>query len=173
LKQGAVYSIGHGIRKIEDFIFLLKKYNIQYLVDVRSIPYSRFNPQYRQPALKKLLEQAGINYIFMGNELGGRPKDASCYDENGKVSYAKIKEHLFFKQGIERLIKASEQGIPLAMMCSESKPEECHRSKLIAPALEKENIVVIHIDEKGELEDQNTVLKKMKGKSKNPGLFPG
>jgi uncharacterized protein (DUF488 family) len=152
-----LYSIGHGIRKIEDFIFLLQKYGIKFLVDVRSIPYSRFNPQYRQATLKKHLEDAEIAYVFMGDELGGRPKDETCYDKDGKVDYSKIRTSDFFKTGIQRLITAYKKEISLAMMCSESKPQECHRSRLITPSLEKLGVPVLHISEKGELKTQEEI----------------
>jgi uncharacterized protein (DUF488 family) len=172
LKEDPLYSIGHGTRKIEDFIFLLHKYQIQYLADVRSIPYSRFNPQYRQHTFKKHLEDAGITYRFMGDELGGRPKDESCYDADGKVNYEKIKTKDFFKNGIEKLTQVHEKKIPMAMMCSESKPEECHRSKLITPELIIRCIPVLHIDEKGELRDQQEVIARLAKKKGSPGLFP-
>lgn len=69
-----IKTIGHGSRKIEDFITLLLQNQIETLIDVRTIPYSRFHTQFRQLNLKSSLEKAGINYIFLGNELGGRPK---------------------------------------------------------------------------------------------------
>ena len=82
-----IYTIGHGNRKSEDFLTLLKHYEIQYLIDVRSQPYSKFNPQYNQNELKFFLERNNIKYIFMGDSIGGRPDDKSCYDFEGKVDY--------------------------------------------------------------------------------------
>ena len=149
-----LYTIGHGVRKAEVFLELLQRYNIECLVDVRSVPYSRFNPQYRQPALKSFLEENGITYVFMGDTLGGRPKDPSCYHENGKADYAAISGKPFFHEGIERLKEAWSENIVLAIMCSESKPSECHRKHLIANVIREEGIKVVHIDEKGQLKSE-------------------
>jgi uncharacterized protein (DUF488 family) len=83
----------------------------------------------------------------MGQELGGLPThDTSCFTNDGKVDYDKLKEKDFFKQGLQRLINANNQGVKVCIMCSESKPEECHRSKLIGIELqEKYGIVIQHI----------------------------
>src|ERR1700692_4202888 len=85
-----IYTIGYGNRSIEEFIQLLQAYNIQYLVDIRSQPYSRFSPDFSQKALQQHLKQHNIGYIFMGKELGGRPKDSSAYKEDGKIDYEKL-----------------------------------------------------------------------------------
>jgi uncharacterized protein (DUF488 family) len=82
-----LYSIGHGNRKPEDFLTLLKDFGIEYLIDIRSQPYSKFNPQFNQNDLKFFLERNGIIYVFMGDTIGGRPTDTSCYDKEGKVDY--------------------------------------------------------------------------------------
>lgn len=68
-----IYTIGYGNRSIEEFIDLLQKYHIQYLADIRSRPYSKFNPDFSQAALEKRLKLHTITYIFMGDTLGGRP----------------------------------------------------------------------------------------------------
>ncbi|WP_240348009.1 DUF488 domain-containing protein [Longitalea arenae] len=155
-----LYTIGHGRRKSDDFLALLKEYGIEYLVDVRSQPFSRFNPQYNQNALKRFLEEHAITYVFMGDELGGRPKDASCYS-HGKIDYEKVKEKDFFKKGINRLKTAYNKNIRLAIMCSESKPGECHRARLIGRYLANDLINVHHIDESGSIKDQATVMSEL------------
>ena len=139
-----IYTIGHGNRKSEDFLTLLKHYEIQYLIDVRSQPYSKFNPQYNQNELKFFLERNNIKYIFMGDSIGGRPDDKSCYDFEGKVDYEIVKTKDFFKNGIERLKTAYEKDFNVVIMCSESKPCECHRSKLIGKVLNTDKIILKH-----------------------------
>lgn len=146
--QVPVFTIGHSNRKAEVFTRLLKDRQIDYLVDVRSKPYSRFNPQFNKHRLEKELADNNIKYVFMGDLLGGRPEDASCYD-NGKIDYVKVAEKDFFKEGIHRLKKAYTQNLRLAIMCSEGKPQECHRTHLIARSLCREGLTVVHIDEKG------------------------
>ena len=161
MEKTPLYTIGHGNRKLEDFLFILKDFKIDYLIDVRSMPYSKFNPQYNQNELKSILETHGITYVFMGETIGGRPKDASCYDHQGKVDYEVVKTKEFFLQGLERLKTAYKKDINLVLMCSESKPCECHRSKLIGRVLDIDKIVLKHIDEKGRLKDQKTVINEL------------
>jgi uncharacterized protein (DUF488 family) len=156
-----LYTIGHGNRQPEDFLLLLKGFGIEYLIDVRSQPYSKFNPKFNQKELKYFLEQNDIKYVFMGESIGGRPKDRTCYDAEGKVNYEVVQTKNFFREGLERLKTAYAKDINVAIMCSESKPCECHRSKLIGRALNVENIVLEHIDEHGKLKDQATVINEL------------
>ncbi|HEX9826935.1 MAG TPA: DUF488 domain-containing protein [Flavobacteriaceae bacterium] len=159
-----IYSIGHGNKKFEDFLNELNSFNVKYLIDVRTSPYSKYNPQYNLELLKNQLEAANITYLYMGDKLGGLPSDRSCYVD-GKVNYDLIKDKEFFKQGLERLIKAYEKDINVAVMCSETKPEECHRSKLIGQELLKNNISILHIIEIAKSKDQLTVMNELtKGK---------
>lgn len=161
MEKKALYTIGHGNRKAEDFLTLLKDFGIEYLIDVRSQPYSKFNPQFNQNDLKFFLEKNNIRYIFMGDIIGGRPKDMSCYDNEGKVDYEKLKTKEFFLQGIDRLKNAYSKDINVVIMCSESKPCECHRTKLIGRVLSAENVFLKHIDENGKIKDQATVINEL------------
>ena len=161
MEKKPLYTIGHGSRKREDFLVLLKNYGIEYLVDVRSQPYSKFNPQFNQIELKFFLEKSGIKYVFMGDNIGGRPKDISCYDSEGKVDYEAVKTKDFFINGIDRLKMAYNKDINVVIMCSESKPCECHRSKLIGRVLNTDNIFLKHIDENGKIKDQATVINEL------------
>jgi uncharacterized protein (DUF488 family) len=156
-----LYTIGHGSRKSKDFLALLKFFHIEYLIDVRSQPYSKFYPHFNQNELKSFLERNGIRYVFMGEDIGGRPKDASCYDNEGKVDYEIMKTKEFFVNGIQRLKTAYYKDVNAAIMCSESKPCECHRSKLIGRVLSDENIILQHIDENGKVKDQATVINEL------------
>lgn len=169
--NNAIYTIGHGNRKKEDFLEALRSFSIQYLIDVRSQPYSKFNPQFNQNDLKYFLEQNGITYVFMGESIGGRPSDPSCYDSDGKVDYEKVKTKDFFKKGIERLKIAYIKGIPIVIMCSESKPSECHRSKLIGRVLSAEQIFLKHIDEKNKIKTQSEVINELNKGLSDTTLF--
>jgi len=163
MHSGTLYTIGHGRRQAEDFLALLKTFDIHYLVDVRSVPHSRFNPQYNQKTLKQFLESKGITYVFMGDQLGGRPQDAACYDSAGHINYQAVKKKEFFKEGLERLKTAHDKNVKIALMCSESKPQDCHRSRLIGIALSEEQVDVSHIDEKGTLKSQQEVMHLISG----------
>ncbi len=157
-----IYTIGYGSRSIAELIELLHAHKIDYLIDVRSAPYSRYKPEFSKAPLANTLEQHGIRYVFMGETLGGRPDDETCY-VNGKVDYEKVKVTESYQRGIERLRNAFSQQYALVLMCSEGKPEACHRCKLIGATLANENIAVLHIDENGEQLTQVQVIERLTG----------
>jgi uncharacterized protein (DUF488 family) len=152
-----IYTIGYGNRSIEEFIRLLQQYEMKFLVDIRSQPYSRYNPDFSKDALEKRLKQASIRYIFMGDTLGGRPRDDTVYFEDGRVDYEKVAGKDFYQKGISYLHTAWYKQLRIVLMCSEAKPQACHRSKLIGKTLHKQNIKVVHIDETGALKTQEQV----------------
>lgn len=165
MTESTIYSIGHGNKKIEDFIDELKLYDILYLLDIRSKPFSKWNPQFNRAALELELKNHGITYVFVGDKLGGLPDDRTCYDRDGKVVYDLIKEKDFFKDGLKRLISANDKQIRIAIMCSEAKPEACHRSKLIGQELLKKEISLNHIVTDKKIKSQETVMLELtKGK---------
>ncbi|HBG70059.1 MAG: hypothetical protein A2W93_09990 [Bacteroidetes bacterium GWF2_43_63] len=161
MKKNPIYTIGHGHRKQDEFLGLLKQFEIQYLIDVRSQPYSKFNPDFNQNEIKLFLEKNSVKYVYMGDTLGGMPKDLSCYTPKGIVDYEILKSKDFFLKGIDRLIIANDQDLKIVILCSESKPTECHRTKLIGRVLSEHEIAVVHIDEKGKLKDQITVINEL------------
>jgi uncharacterized protein (DUF488 family) len=127
---------------------------------VRSQPYSNYQPDYSREQLAHKLDSLNIKYVFMGDLLGGRPKDIDCYTD-GKVDYEKCQAKSFFKQGIDRVKDASRKGLRIVLMCSELKPQECHRSKLIGQVLEDEGFEIAHIDESGALMSQQGVIDRL------------
>ncbi|GAC1649507.1 MAG: DUF488 domain-containing protein [Ktedonobacteraceae bacterium] len=163
MEKFPIYTVGYGNRSIETFVALLKKYQIKYLVDVRSQPYSQYNQQFSKDLLEKYLGQHGIRYMFMGDTLGGRPKDESCYDEKRRVDYAKLSSKSFYQEGIDRLRTAWKKNLLVAIMCSEVKPSECHRGKLIGNTLNEQGITVAHIDEKENIKQQQEVNRLIVG----------
>jgi uncharacterized protein (DUF488 family) len=165
MSETTLFSIGHGNKEIEDFIAELKSFGIDYLLDIRSKPYSKWSPQFNQKSLEFELKKHGITYVFVGDSLGGLPDDSSCYDFDGRVVYDVIKEKDFFKDGLKRLMSANNKNIRLAIMCSESKPEECHRSKLIGQELLKKDISLKHIISDKVVKSQQMVMNELtKGK---------
>ena len=156
-----IYTIGYGSRSIEQFIEVLREHEVAYLIDVRSAPYSRYKPEFSKEALDAELGRHDIRYVFMGDTLGGRPDDENCYDLEGKVDYAKLKITERYLGGIQRLQSAFDQQQRVVLMCSEGKPEQCHRSKLIGESLEEQNIPVTHIDENDELRSHDEFIKQL------------
>lgn len=142
--KGNVYTIGYGGRTFEDVIKHLQKYEIQYLIDVRTTPFSRFQPEFSKEPLLHTLENHSIRYVFMGDLLGGKPEDDNCYTD-GKVDYEKCESKDFFKKGITRIKKAIAQGLNICILCSEGKPWMCHRSKLIGKVLSDDGIDIKHL----------------------------
>ena len=158
-----IFTIGYGSRSVDEFIQVLQEHEIAYLIDVRSAPYSRYKPEFSRERLDAELEQHGIRYVFMGDTLGGRPDGEDCYDVNGKVDYTKLKITERYLSGIKRLQGAFTQQQRVVLMCSEGKPEQCHRSKLIGESLEEQNIRVTHIDENDELQSHDEFIKELTG----------
>jgi len=154
-------TLGYGNRQLEDVLALLRTHDVRYLIDVRSVPYSRFNPVFSKDNLAAAVKKAGIRYVFMGDTLGGRPNDRSCYDEAGHVDYLACRESLDFKDGFGRLRSAFEQGAGAAIFCSELRPEHCHRTKLIGEVMAEMGVPVEHIDADGSLTSHGTVMERL------------
>ena len=140
-----LFTVGHSVYVIEDFIMLLQDNNINTIVDVRSTPYSKFAPQYNKEALKQYLKQNGICYIYMGDVLGARYEDKSLLFDSGKVNFKKVQETKNFQDGIARLERGIEKGYNISLMCSEKEAFDCHRFGLISEFLSKISISVNHI----------------------------
>ncbi len=157
-----IYTIGYGSRSITEFIEVLRQYEIVFLIDVRSVPYSRYKPEFSKKPLANELEQQGIRYVFMGDSLGGKPDDETCY-VNGMVDYEKVQNAEFYQRGIKRLHNAFLQQQCVALMCSEEKPEHCHRCKLISATLTTQDLPVIHIDENSEQMTQEQIIERITG----------
>lgn len=157
-----LHTIGYGARTLEELIATLKTHHIEYLLDVRSSPYSKFKPEFTREALELALKPHGIRYVFVGDTLGGQPRDPDCFTD-GKVDYEKVRQQPFFQAGLERLRKAHEHRLRAALMCSEGRPEQCHRSKMIGEALAAAGIPVAHIDEDGQLLTQTQVMDRLTG----------
>lgn len=149
--EGVIYTIGHSNHSIEHFIALLKQYGITAVADVRSAPYSRYNPQFNKETLSASLEKEGIKYVFLGKELGARSDDPLCY-ENGQVDFSRVAEREEFKSGLERVIRGS-QKYRIAIMCAEKEPLDCHRTILVCHNLKRHGVSIKHILPGGVLED--------------------
>ncbi len=157
-----IYTIGYGSRSITEFIEVLKQFHIAFLIDVRSVPYSGYKQEFSKEPLENEVQKHGIRYVFMGELLGGKPDDESCY-VNGMVDYEKVKQTEFFQQGIARIHSAFSQQQRVALMCSEGKPEHCHRCKLIGATLISEDLPVVHIDKNTELKTQEEIIERITG----------
>jgi len=155
-----IYTIGHSKHPLERFIALLQQHGVNAVADVRSTPYSRFNPQFNREKLQAALAGADIRYVFLGEELGARSKDPECYDPEGRVSYIKLAQTDLFRRGLERLLTGMREH-SIAIMCAEREPLECHRTLLVARELEKAGVPVGHILQDGSLEPHRQAMGRL------------
>ncbi len=162
-----VLTIGHSAHPIEAFVELLKRHAVNVLADVRSAPYSRFHPQFNREALATALEGAGIQYVFLGRELGARSDDPACY-ESGRVQYDRLERTDLFQQGLERVIRGAGR-YRVALMCAEKEPLDCHRTLLVARALVRRGVCVQHILPDGRLEEHANTLRRLLEKKGSEG----
>lgn len=159
-KKYLIFTIGHSNHSLEEFVALLQQHEITALVDVRSSPFSRFSPQFNKINLEQEMRKHHIKYVFLGRELGARPEDSSCYGENGKVQFGRLKDSALFQEGIERVMRGAQQHI-IALMCSEKDPLQCHRFLLVSRALIKHNVDVSHILATGNLEPHEKTIARL------------
>jgi uncharacterized protein (DUF488 family) len=143
----AVVTIGHSARTLETFIRLLQIYEMKQVVDVRTVPRSRHNPQFNRETLPHDLKDAGIGYLHMPG-LGGlrrpRPDSTNMGWRNASFrGFADYMETPEFENHLGKLVGLAQRK-RVALMCAEALPWRCHRS-LIADALEVRGIRVAHI----------------------------
>ena len=156
-----VLTIGHSTHSPEAFVALLRKHGVAAVADVRSAPYSRFNPQFNREGLEQDLIARGMTYVFLGRELGARSDDRSCY-ENGRVQYARLARTDLFRRGIDRVVAGANEH-RVALMCAEKEPLECHRTLLVARALAERGVLVGHILADGRLEAHEATIERLFG----------
>lgn len=157
--DGRVFTVGHSTHSLTDFIALLKMHGIEALADVRSSPYSRFTPHFNRESLRSALKGANIAYVFLGDELGARPKDPTVY-RGGRAEYELIANTELFKSGLRR-VQAGVRGHRVALMCAEKDPLECHRTLLVGDALERAGLRLTHIHSDGSLEENQPAMKRL------------
>ena len=166
-KKGAVLTIGHSNHPLATFLGLLERGRVTALADVRSAPYSRFNPQFNREALRSALAERGIRYVYLGSELGGRSDDPACY-EGGRIRYDRVARTDRFREGLARVMRGAAEH-RIALMCAEKEPLDCHRTLLVARALEERGMEVAHVLADGEVEPQAAAMERLLALS---GLSP-
>lgn len=154
-----LFTIGHSTHTVAEFLALLRQHGISAVGDVRSRPYSRQNPHFNREEMERFLRQAGIAYMFLGNELGARSQDPSCY-EQGRVRYDLLARTELFQRGLVRVREGMER-YRLALMCAEKEPLECHRTILVSRHLDTLGVEVRHILADGTIEPHAEALKRL------------
>ncbi len=164
-----LFTVGHSSLEFPQFIKLLKHARVELLADVRSRPHSSRFPQFSQPAFEKLIEAEGITYLFLGEELGGRPDDPDAYRSDGRVNYQARRKSYAFRAGMERLLKELEHRA-LALMCAEEDPLECHRFLMICPELVSLGIRAIHLRRDSRVETQEAAENRLLESNRLSGI---
>jgi uncharacterized protein (DUF488 family) len=154
-----VLTIGHSTHTLGHLVRLLNMNQINAVADIRSVPYSRLNPQFDRETFIESLKQARINYYYLGSTLGTRPQDPACY-KDGKVQFQLMAQNDLFRAELERISLGSVLQ-RIAIMCSEKEPLTCHRSVLIARELERMGLDVSHILEDGRVETQEATMARL------------
>ena len=157
--MSTVYTIGHSSHSFETFAGLLAGHAIEVVVDTRSSPYSKYAPQFAREVLQRDLTASGIKYIFLGEELGGRPRGDDFYDAAGRVLYGKRQSDAQFLAGIERLERGMER-FRVALMCGEEDPAHCHRRLLVGRVLVERGHELLHIRADGRIETEREVAQE-------------
>jgi uncharacterized protein (DUF488 family) len=169
--SGSLFTIGHSTHETQQFVALLRRHGVTALGDVRSRPYSRFNPQFNRETLQLSLDAEGIAYVFLGEELGARSDDPACY-EGGRVRYELLARTGPFLRGLDRICEGMKRH-RLALMCAEKDPLECHRTILVARHLAARGVGIEHILEDGRLESHERAVDRLLDRFKlgEPDLF--
>lgn len=147
MKEFYIYSIGHGAKSMQDIVDELIKYDIKYLIDVRSKPFSKYYPHFNKETLISFFQKRDdIKYSWWGETIGGMPPaEWNCYTSDRKIDYDKMALNPIFINGVDRIANANAKCLKTAIMCSESEPQMCHRSKLIGRMLQDRGVEMQHI----------------------------
>jgi uncharacterized protein (DUF488 family) len=146
-QEPRIYTIGHSTRTQGELIEILGKYRIAMLLDIRAIPYSRYNPQFNREAMMEVMPEAGIVYEHIAPLGGVRPSPEvmkgakSCSERSRGFATHMLSDE--FKRGIDRVLLLARQA-PVALMCGERDPEHCHRF-WVADALRERGVEAQHI----------------------------
>jgi len=156
-----LFTIGHSNHTLGRFLELLGSQGVEAVIDIRSAPYSRYCPQYNKEVLEKSIKSRGMEYIFLGRELGGKRNEESCYVD-GKIKFELIAKLPIFQVGLERVIQEAEKQ-KVALMCAESEPLDCHRTILVCRQLKKINpdLQITHILSDGTIELHEKTLQRL------------
>lgn len=167
-----IYTIGHSNHTQEQFLNLLTDAKIQVVVDVRSNPNSRWAAFANEDNLKEILGSVQIQYIHLGDALGGRPSDSDSYDnQTGQVDYRAIREKEYFRHGISRLLHVLKR-YRVCIMCAEENPTSCHRNLLVAENLRQAGVKVFHIRGDGRIQTDEELWKEKVGVAANQYQLP-
>jgi uncharacterized protein (DUF488 family) len=140
----AIWTVGHSNHEFDHFAQLVTSQRVAFLVDVRSFPYSRFAPHFNRDEIEAAMSRRGVGYLFLGDELGGRPTQEEHHDADGHALYGPMSEEKAFTVAVQRLVAGSQRH-RIALLCSEGDPQHCHRRLLVGKVLTEQGVELRHI----------------------------
>ncbi|CCL59198.1 Uncharacterized conserved protein [Clostridioides difficile] len=152
-----IFAIGHSNYPYDKLINMIKKYDINCVVDIRETPYSKYNIQYNKEAFNESLRNSGFLYIYMGKEFGAKRTNKDVYTQEGYADFEKVAKEDIFLNGIERLKKGCQMGYRIVLLGAMQEPIRCHRSILVGKVLNKEGFDVKYIMHEGNLAYQEDI----------------
>ena len=153
-----LYTVGHSNQTFEDLLGMLQAQHINVIVDVRSVPASKYTPQFNQQPLSAALQREHIHYLHFGNEFGARRTDA--LDADNKVDFEKAVLTPAFQEGVKRLMDGLHKGYRISLMCSEANPLECHRFAMVSRYFFEHGVDVQHIVHAPDMFGENECTKE-------------
>ena len=145
-----IFTIGYAGFSVHEFVDALSFHRVSVVIDVRSVPFSRYAPKYDAPVISKRLESRNICYKHFPREFGSRQQDRNFYHHNGYMDFEKFAESSQFRNGVDKILEGMNHDYIFALMCAEKDPINCHRAILVARAFHKLKKTVIHIMPYGE-----------------------
>lgn len=157
-----VFTIGASTMPIERLLELLGEHAVTAVADVRSIPASRFTPQFNKKPLRDSLRAHGVRYVFLGDELGARSPRDECYVDD-VVQYERLAQTPEFEAGIGRVLDGASRE-RIALLCTEQDPLDCHRAILVSRVLAERDTEIHHIHASGRLEPHDDAMLRLRRK---------
>lgn len=157
IKDNIIYTIGHSNYSFGQLIKRIDKYRVNVIVDIRGIPYSKYNVQFNKEELAIKLRKLGYIYIYMAKEFAAKRTTRESYNEEGYADFNMVKDEIFFKNGIERLKVGLEKGYNIVLLGAMQEPVRCHRAILVGRELDKLGFNIKHILHNEELATQRDI----------------
>ncbi|MGL5506639.1 MAG: DUF488 family protein [Paraclostridium sp.] len=152
-----VYAIGHSNYPFDKLIDILKKYDINCVVDIRQTPYSKYNTQYNREVFSENLKELGFTYIYMGKEFGATRQTKDSYTPRGYADFEKAIHEDIFKEGVNRLKKGCSMGYRIVLLGAMQEPIRCHRAIMVGRQLSKDGFDIKYIMHEGHIEKQTDI----------------
>lgn len=152
-----IFAIGHSNYPYGKFIEMIKKYNINCIVDIRETPYSKYNVQYNKEYFRETLKKDGYTYIYMGEEFGAKRGSKESYNNEGYADFDKVVKEDIFLSGVKRIKNGIDKGYRIVLLGAMQEPIRCHRSIMVGRFLKKEGLDVKYILHEGTLATQDDI----------------